>query len=170
MGWVQVYTPICVTFASGDGQGHPPVSITMDTCPTMGCSVSQTDLAEVAARSWISVASNKEEVMPIASVTFDTGKASKLFAACFGSSRCGSHNVGYLGKHVRGPCPDCSYSDIPDKGNEDDDSNSNTGELLIDEMETAEVNVFDDGHAHEAHDQAEPVGVSKPIWCDNLFA
>ena len=69
---------------------------------------------------------------------------------------------------MRGSCSECSYPDITDAGTEDDDSN--TGELLIDEMETAEVNVFDDGQAHEAHDQAEPVGGSKPIWHDNLFA
>ena len=62
------------------GQGHKPASITMDTCPTMGCSVLQRDLAEVAARSWICAASSKAEVMPLASVSFDNGEAAKIFA------------------------------------------------------------------------------------------
>ena len=106
--------------------------------------------------------------MPLASVSFDNGQAAKIFADTFGGSRCGSHQIGYLGKHMRGSCSECSYLDITDKGEEDDVSN--TGELFIDEMEVVDANIFDDGQAHEAPDQADPVGGSKAIWRDNLFA
>ena len=41
------------------GQGHEPVSITVDKCPTKGCPIIKQHLPEIAARSWISVTSRE---------------------------------------------------------------------------------------------------------------
>ena len=76
--------------------------------------------------------------------------------------------MGYQGKHGRGPCPDCGFSDISNEGSNDDDSVD--GDLVIDDIEAEPANIFDDDQVKEAHDQAEPVGGGKPIWRDNLFA
>ena len=54
------------------GQGHPPMGVTEDSCQYSGCSVQKLHLAEVAARYWTTVASDKGEVVVVKAVSYDT--------------------------------------------------------------------------------------------------
>ena len=155
------------------GQGHPPVGVTEDSCQYSGCSVQKLHLAEVAARYWTTVTSDKGEVAVVKAVSYDTGVAAAHFATVFGGSRCGSHWVGWRGKHSSdSPCPDCSFSaelDFADGGEESDDDNLHIDST--DEMEVVPANVVDDVRNEDevVDDQAEPVGC-KPIWRHPLFS
>ena len=57
------------------GQGHPPVSVTEDSCQYSGCSVQKLHLAEVAARYWTTVASAKGEVAVVKACLLYTSDA-----------------------------------------------------------------------------------------------
>ena len=155
------------------GQGHAPVGITEDICPTSGCSVQKLHLTEVAARYWITVASDQGEVSAVKAESFDSGVAAAHFATVFGGSRCGSHMVGFRGPHSSGTaCPDCGFLDDLDDPDEYLDSDDGSLQIdMVDELEVAPANVFDDNRAEERDDdQAEPVGGSKPIWRHPLFS
>ena len=150
------------------GQGHAPVGITEDSCPHPGCPVQKLHLAEVAARYWVKVASNKEEVAVVKAETYDSGAAAAHFATVFGNSRCGSHRVGWRTSDSSGTvCPDCKFStnlDFPD-GYDDSDVEA----MYIAEEEVIPANVIDDGEDEGDNDQAELVEGSIPIWRLPLF-
>ena len=154
------------------GQGHAPVGITEDICPSSGCSVQKLHLSEVAARYWITVASDKEEVTPVSAETYDSSVAAAHFATVFGSSRCGSHMVGWRGSHSSDTaCPDCGFLDVMDDPDEYVDSDDGALQMdIVDELDIAPANVFDNGAEENGDDQAEPVGGSKPIWRYPLFS
>ena len=152
------------------GQGHPPVNITEDSCPTPGCSVQKTHLAEICARYWLNVASAKGEVVALSAKSYDNASAASHFAKIFSTSRCGSHHVGWIVNNSSDPCTDCNFSSMGGTDNDDDPD----GSLVIMEEDEADSVPADD-HPHddeveEGHDQAERVAGGKPIWRDNIFA
>ena len=150
------------------GQGHTPVGITEDSCPTPGCTVLKSHLAEIAARYWLSVTSAKEEVVALSAVSYDNASSATHFANIFSTSRCGSHFVGW-NTNSSDSCIDCNYSSSGGT-NKDDDTENNLVIMSEDELEHAPANFYDDGGDEARHDQADHVVGGKPIWRDNTFA
>ena len=150
------------------GQGHPPVCITEDSCPTPGCTVLKSHLAEIAARYWLGVTSAKEEVVALSAESYDNASAAAHFANVFSTSRCGSHFVGWRANNSSDPCTDCNFSSS-EGTSKDDVTDGNLVIMTDDEQEHAPANVLDDGGAEERHDQADHIVGSKPIWRDNTF-
>ena len=151
------------------GQGHPSVCITEDSCPTPGCTVQKSHLAEIAARYWLSVTSAEGEVVALSAESYDNASAAAHFANVFSTSRCGSHYVGWNANNSSVSCTDCNFSSSGGTS-KDDDTDSNLVIMSEDELELAPANFYDDGGAEERHDQADRVAGGKPIWRDNTFA
>ena len=150
------------------GQGHPPVDITVDTCPTAGCPVQKTHLAEIAARYWLSVASAQGEVVALSATSYDNASAATHFANVFSNSRCGSHYVGWNTNISSDSCTDCNYSSLGDT-NDDDLPDGNL--VIMEDSEAVSANDHPhDDEAEEGHDQAERVAGGKAIWRGNTFA